>query len=278
MVMTEANIQQWEYRYHGTENTDSPAIRLSIGHQRKLVVYIQYARTKYHLNGGALTPEQWLTLDYHDFDDYRVSPAAGTSPSFSAPNIIRASTAKIPDPAADFRKSIRREKTQYKEFRDEKYWDNWQRSFIVTARSHGLEHILNHSYVPATPPEQALFEEEQKFAYSVLEDCLQTDIGKTLVRQHMSDFDAQKVYKELCDHMTTSAKAKLASSGLLGYITGARYDSSWRGTAQSFILHWLNQLCQLDEMTAVSDRISEPVLTENKHSMSEWCRASRTQA
>ena len=27
MVMTEANIQQWEYRYHGTENTDSPAIQ-----------------------------------------------------------------------------------------------------------------------------------------------------------------------------------------------------------------------------------------------------------
>ena len=52
---------------------------------------------------------------------------------------------------------------------------------MVTACSHGLENILDHQYVPRTVQDRDLFREQPKFAFSVLEQQLQTDMGKTLV-------------------------------------------------------------------------------------------------
>jgi hypothetical protein len=67
-------------------------------------------------------------------------------------------------------------------------------------------------------------------------------MGKNIVREHSFDFNAQEVFRKIVKHYTESASAKISSSTTLGYLTTAKYGSSWTGTAEGFILHWKNHL------------------------------------
>ena len=42
--------------------------------------------------------------------------------------------------------------------------------------------------------------------FSVFNANLQTDMGKTIVRRHLANTDAQSVWKELSEHTRTSSK------------------------------------------------------------------------
>ena len=53
---------------------------------------------------------------------------------------------------------------------------------------------------------KSFFEAKQTFMFSVFNANLQTDMGKTIVRRHLSNTDAQAVWKELSEHMRTSSK------------------------------------------------------------------------
>ena len=103
---------------------------------------------------------------------------------------------------SDFKKSIKRDKSHYTVLREDKQWDAWKRSTLATARSHSCEEIFNPSYVPSNSDERDLFHEKQKFIYSVFEEKLQTDIGKSLVHNHdhEHDSDAQTIFAN-CHHL-----------------------------------------------------------------------------
>ena len=77
--------------------------------------------------------------------------------------------------------------------------------------------------------------------HSVFASALQTDIGKKYVREHESDYDAQEAYKKLVDFYTNSTKASMNAADILSYITAAKIET-WKGTSQSFILHWQDQI------------------------------------
>ena len=57
----------------------------------------------------------------------------------------------------------------------------------------------------------ALFQEKQKFLYAILNNVLQTDIGKTIVRSHLIDKDVQKVYVVLKEHQLKLTQASILS-------------------------------------------------------------------
>ena len=98
---------------------------------------------------------------------------------------------------------------------------------------------------------------KQEFAFSVLNETLLTDYGKTLVRNNMHSFDAQKVYRKLVEYHESSTKARFPANQLLQYITTARYTTAWNGTAQNFLLHWKNQLRLYDDLVPATDRLSQ---------------------
>jgi hypothetical protein len=83
-------------------------------------------------------------------------------------------TPKVRSAADDFKRGVKRDKTHYPVLKDDKYWDNFYRSFVVTAVSHNVEKVLDPTYVPTEPSDKALFEEQKKFVYSALEHTLQT--------------------------------------------------------------------------------------------------------
>ena len=45
----------------------------------------------------------------------------------------------------DFKRGIKRDKTQYKEFKEDKQWDSWKRATIATARAHQCEEIFDEN-------------------------------------------------------------------------------------------------------------------------------------
>jgi hypothetical protein len=75
------------------------------------------------------------------------------------------------------------------------------------ARAHDLSDILNPNYKPATPTEIALFSEQQKFMYAVLDAKVETAKGKSILRTYEASYDAQKAYADLKDYHLTSNSA-----------------------------------------------------------------------
>ena len=60
---------------------------------------------------------------------------------------------------------------------------------------------------------------------------LKTDKGKSFVRQHEDDCNAQNIFIKLVDYCTNSTKVALEASKLLSYVTSVRIDSpSWMGS------------------------------------------------
>ena len=69
---------------------------------------------------------------------------------------------------------------------------------LIVAKTHECNEVLDPTYTPGNEPdEQELFEAKQTFMFSVFNANLQTDTGKTIVRRHLANTDAQSVWKEL---------------------------------------------------------------------------------
>ena len=85
--------------------------------------------------------------------------------------------------------------------------------------------------------------------YSVFNKCLLSDMGKTIVRKHLDNMNAQRVWEEFATHMTTSSKGKAEKRRLHTYVTTTVLDKSWKGTTEQFILHFNEQFRQLDEVS-----------------------------
>ena len=109
-----------------------------------------------------------------------------------------------------FKKGIKREIAAYPSLKDERYFDGFKRSLCTVAMTHECNEVLDPNYNPGSEPEeQELFEAKQTFMFSVFNANLQTDMGKTTIRRHLANTDAQSVWKELkelSEHMRTSSK------------------------------------------------------------------------
>ena len=91
--------------------------------------------------------------------------------------------------------------------------------------------------------------------FSVFNVNLQTDMGQTIVRRHMTTTDAQTVWKELSEHMTTSSKGASEKRRLTQYVTNTALDYYFKGTTEQFVLHYNEQFRQLDEISDDSEKL-----------------------
>jgi hypothetical protein len=75
--------------------------------------------------------------------------------------------------------------------------------------------------------------------YTVFECTLLSNKAKALVREYTGDYDAQRVYAELCTYALQSTKATIDSSNILPYITSSRLgDGTWKSDTHSYLVHW----------------------------------------
>ena len=120
--------------------------------------------------------------------------------------------------------------------------------------------VLDPTYNPGSEPdEQDLFEAKQTFMFSVFNANLQTDMGKTIVRRHLANTDAQSVWKELSEHMRTSSKGAPEKRRLTQYVTNTVLDDNFKGTTEQFVLHFNEQFRQLDEISEDNEKLPPTV-------------------
>ena len=137
-----------------------------------------------------------------------------------------------------FKKGIRREITAYPSLKDERYFDSFKRSLFIVSKSHKCNEVLDPTYTPGREPEQQeLFEAKQTFVFSVSNANLQTKMGKTIVRRHLTTTDAQSVWRELSKHMRTSSKGASEKRSLTQYVTNTVLDDNFKGTTEQFVFH-----------------------------------------
>ena len=95
--------------------------------------------------------------------------------------------------------------------------------------------------------------------FSVFNANLQTDMGKTIVKSHLANTDAQAVWKELSEHMRTSSKGASENRGLTQYVSNTVLDDNFEGTTEQFVLHFNEHFRQLEEISEHSERLPPTV-------------------
>ena len=204
--------------------------------------------------------EQWTKLTAKDMRTALVnakseqrSSSRTSMPSFNT----TPSSAPIRYPMnlelASFKKCIKREALAYSVLKDKHFFDKFHRDLLITAKSHDVSEILD------SPEEWELFEAKQVFMYKVINETLQTDMGRTMVRKYLRTTDAQAVWKEYSDYMTTSSKGASEKRKLTYCVTNTVLDNQFTGTTQQFVLHLNEQFRRLDELTDLSERIPDSI-------------------
>ena len=133
-------------------------------------------------------------------------------------------------------------------------------NIFIVAKTHKCNEVLDPNHTPGSEPEEKeLFEAKQTFMFSVFNANLLTDMGKTIVRRHLATTDAQAVWKELREHMSTSSKGASEKRRLTQYVTNTFLDDNFKGTTEQFVLHFNEQFGHLEEISEDSERLPPTV-------------------
>ena len=104
--------------------------------------------------------------------------------------------------------------------------------------------------------EQQLFQEQQDFLYSVLISSLKTDISEALVKDH--EGDAQLILELLHEHHTGNSQySRSEINRITKYLTNIKLDDTCRGTNESFLMHYNDQLRLLDSLVDSDEKLPD---------------------
>ena len=262
--LTDNDIDSLKYTNKDNDNVITP-IRMA---DRNLLRAFLHFVINAQLEGNPIVGEAWNEITQEEFDSFRINPKymVKLTSAFSMPGDPEVPKPPPPPPkptptftpADMFRRGIKRDPTLFPTLKDEKFNDNWHRSFVNQARAQDVSEVLDPNYMPMDAQTQELFNEKQKYIYAILESKVLTDRGKAIVREHEATFDAQTVYKKLTEHHLRSTKALIESSNILSYITSARLGSGeWNGTTEGFITHWSNQVRLYERQVPLHDHFSD---------------------
>ena len=203
----------------------------SIRHLIMLRKYIHHLVQDSHISVSsdasdhALEPDNFLHTTFHQYMSWKLNEITTSSPS--PPPSGNASDPRAPPSTPsyssqllNFKRGIKRDISAYPTLKDEKYYESFKRSVLVTARAHDCEEILQPTFRPRGDADSLeLFRLKNDFMYSVFNKCLLSDMGKTIVRKHLDNMNAQWVWEEFATHMTTSSKGKAEKCRLHTYVT-----------------------------------------------------------
>ena len=127
--------------------------------------------------------------------------------------------------AQEFRKGIKWDKSHYEVLKNEKLWDDWKRKTILTIHAHNCANVIDPTYLPSTPKEKELFQEQNTYIYDILNTALQTTMGKHFVWQFENHWNAQKVWVDFDNYMKHSTRGDIELTELLSDLTCLRYVS-----------------------------------------------------
>ena len=250
-----------EYRWKGKMN------HLSLNVAQKLKSFVRWMTHEdrpYELHDdflATLTRERFLKFRHMDTQSLSAS-----SPSHHEPYKLKTSfsgESKHQTPSEsktalnNFKKGTKRDASVYPIFKNDKYYDTFQRSFLANLKAQGLYDVADPDHDPENGDiyEKELFKGKQSFVYSVLVTSLQTEKGRELVKEF--EGDARSIILQLHHYHTKSNVAQHDIITLTTDITNLTLNDSWNGTVRQFLSHFKEKLRLLDSLVPVSDQLPE---------------------
>ena len=157
----------------------------------------------------------------------------------------------------NFKKGIKRDASAYPILKNERYYNTFIRHFKATAKAQGLSTLMDPNFTPRSDEyEQQLFQEQLDFLYSVLISSLKTDFSEALVKDH--EGDAQLILELLHEHHTGDSQySRSEINRITKYLTNIKLDDTWRGTNESFLMHYNDQLRLLDSLVDSDEKLPD---------------------
>ena len=229
-----------------------------------IITYIKHlrysAKTKYF---GSFF---YIQIDPQDYDEWRTTPPEEevhfqTPSKFGSPTTPRSmatsETSESYITLTNFKKGIKRDASAYPTFKNERYYNTFICHFKATAKAQGPNSLMDPNFTPGSDEcEQQLFQEQQDFLYSVLISSLKTDFSEALVKDH--EGDAQLILELLHEHHTGNSQYSISEiNRITKYLTNIKLDDTWRGTNESFLMHYNDQLRLLDSLVDSDEKLPD---------------------
>ena len=229
-----------------------------------MIAYIKHLR-----HSGKAThfgPFYYIQIDPQDYDEWRIETPEEeihfqTPSKLGSPATPRSMATSVASESyitlTNFKKGIKRDASAYPIFKNERYYNTFIRHFKATAKAQGLNSLMDPNFTPGSDEyEQQLFQEQQDFLYSVLISSLKTDFSEALVKDH--EGDAQLILELLHEHHTGNSQySRSEINRITKYLTNIKLDDTWRGTNESFLMHYNDQLRLLDSLVDPEEKLPD---------------------
>jgi len=231
LSLSEADIRDLTYIEGGT------LTNISLINKRRLTILLAFYHYTCSLAKGQVKLEN---LPRTEFDKFRTNEYDPNTPIRPWKILL----AKPTDTSGEtelsaWKKSVRPNKTDYKEFRDESLWTRAKEQFTTTLESHNLSHLIDENY---TVTDVNLDQAQRGWLYSALQTAFKAPMAKTIITKHLADKDTRIIWKELCEYYDSSMTSVLRAQQVSTYLTSTRLHMlGWRGTQTNFILHYVEQ-------------------------------------
>ena len=211
-------------------------------------------------------PFYYIQIDPQDYDEWRISTPEEeihfqTPSNLGSPATPRSMATSQASESyitlTNFKKGIKRDESAYPILKNERYYNTFIRHFTATAKAQGLNTLMDPNFTPGSDEyEQQLFQEQQDFLYSVLISSLKTDFSEALVKDH--EGDAQLILELLHEHhIGNSQYSRSEINRITKYLTNIKLDDIWRGTNESFLMHYNDQLRLLDSLVDSDEKLPD---------------------
>ena len=208
----------------------------------------------------------YIQIDPQDYDEWRTTPPEEkvhfqTPSKLGSPATPRSMATSVASESyitlTNFKKGIKRVASAYPIFKNERYYNTFIRHFKATAKAQGLNSLMDPNFTPGSDEyEQQLFQDQQDFLYSVLISSLKTDFSEALVKDH--EGDAQLIIELLHEHHTGNSQySRSEINRITKYLTNIKLDDTWRGTNESFLMHYNDQLRLLDSLVDSDEKLPD---------------------
>ena len=251
-----------EYKWKGKTNHLSPIVAQKL---KCFIKWMTHEERPYELHDdflATLTRNNYLKFRHLDTQSFSSSPSSHHEPSKLKTSFHgefkHQTTSESHTALNNLNKGTKRDASVYPIFKNDKYYDTFQRSFLANLKAQGLYCVLaDHDHDPESGDiyEKELFKGKQSIVYSVLVTSLQTEKGRELVKEF--EGDARSIVLKLHHYHKKSNIAQHDIITLTTEITNLTLNDSWKGTVRQFLSHIKEYLRLLDSLVTVSDQLPE---------------------
>ena len=250
-----------EYKWKGRTNHLSPIVAQKL---KCFIKWMTHEDRPYELHDdflATLTRDSNHKFRHLDTQSFSSSPSSHHEPSKFKTSFQgefkRQTTSESQTALNNFMKGTKRDASVYPIFKNDKYFDTFQRSFLANLKAQGLYDVADPDHDPESGDiyEQELFKGKQSFVYSVLVTSLKTEKGRELVKEF--EGDARSIILKLHHYHTESNVAQHDIITLTTEITTLTHNDSWKRTVRQFLSHFKEKHRLLDSLVPISDQLPE---------------------